>query len=423
MIEGIKLNQPIRSFLVKALIIALCFGVVSLLSNKEFIRDNVGDAGFDITNALFSFVESPKKKTIPNVIIFAIDDLYMKNRSLLDGNEDTNYGYRFSRQYIADFLNTLDLTLKKENITIQSLFINYDFSFTLSSDGKLLTDGDKALINELKKPRPYSIFLPKTQINNFIETYSDNTIQQLINNERIRFVSVGLLKNNDNSVRRYLGFKKLENKNYNNIAVELWQESGGNNNIKEDDIIANRILIKSDKHHPSKENCETKYNNWDGYSLHSADCLTINDFNFEKLDNAILMLGSTYKKNGDKHNIFMNRNLNGIEMHANTLMTLFYLNGQVKKINWWINMIITFIITFFVDIVAWILLPSTIKNGTLLHGLITTLSTLGIMIILSFILLMTYGYWFNWYVPIGLYLLYEIYEFIIKLTIRRKKCT
>ena len=417
-----NIKQPFKSFFIKALIIALCFGATSLVYHKEIIRDNIGDAGFDLTNFFFSLVKTPKQDDTPPVIVFAIDSLYMNSRGLLDVNNDVNYGYQFPRKYLANFVNVLDLKIKESQVKIQSLFIDYDFSFTLGQDGEALTKDDQLFIQALKVKRNYSILLPKTQINNFIENSKDKKIQKLIHDKKIQFVSVNLLTNNDNSARRYLAFRKFEDKRYNNVAIELWRQNGGNiSNLKNDDIVSNRILIKSNRYHPPKENCISKYNNWKGYSLHSANCLINDDFDMGELNlnNAIVMLGSTYQKNNDKHDIFMNGSLNGVEMLANTLMTLFYLDGQVKKVNWWQNMLLAFVITLFVDIL--VSLFSAIKNGSFLHSVITASATLSLMALLSFYLLTIYGYWFNWFIPIALYTVYEFFEFIYKLIKTRKK--
>jgi len=58
------------------------------------------------------------------------------------------------------------------------------------------------------------------------------------------------------------------------------------------------------------------------------------------------MLGSTHSKNSDKFavlNLLNNQKMYGVDIHANTLMSILYFNGQLKPISLWFGVIIVFI--------------------------------------------------------------------------------
>ena len=73
----------------------------------EFIRENVEDFSFDIVN---KFVLSTKEEKLdaPNLLLFKIDDSYLKDKKLLDENGETTYGYLFPRTYLAQIILDFD---------------------------------------------------------------------------------------------------------------------------------------------------------------------------------------------------------------------------------------------------------------------------------------------------------------------------
>ena len=179
----------------------------------EIVRVNVEDTAFDTLNK-FSIHKHSSDTNSKNVLLFAYDDIYMKENHLFDEDNHSNYGYLFPRDHIATFIENLDelITELDEGKSPKALFIDYDMAFSSMPYGNNLSTEDKKLITVLKKPRTYTILLPKTEQSNFLEHSQDIEVQQLIKSGAIRFVSVPLLRSDD-VVRRYKSFQTFGEKN------------------------------------------------------------------------------------------------------------------------------------------------------------------------------------------------------------------
>ncbi len=100
----------LKSALWKSLLATILFGLFYLFYSVEIVRNNVEDIAFDTINK-FSIHGHKVATDTPHVLVFAIDDLYMKTHKLFDEDNKSIYGYHFPRNYIADFIENLDTTL------------------------------------------------------------------------------------------------------------------------------------------------------------------------------------------------------------------------------------------------------------------------------------------------------------------------
>jgi len=419
-------RKLIKHSIYKSIIVTLLFIFVYQLYNIEIVRNKFEDAGFDITAKMFFSTKAEKVPNAPKVVVFGFDDLYMQKNHLFDEDNATNYGYLFPRLHIANFIKELDTitaTQKRLNKKMpKALFIDMDVSFGSLVDGNLSKE-DEALLDVLEEVnRSYPIIFPKTQTANFIEFSNRAKIQEMIKSKQIIFASVGLRNSLDNATRRYVTYKKIHNRydanttTYMNAQIILWNRlkaKDGNitlvqKSFEEHDIIANRILFK--QYQKAKYlNPLTKMSYWENYRYYSAE------YHFHGSDedvysDAVVMLGTTYHNNNDTFEVLSTSNainMAGVEVQANVLLTLFYLNGQLKPFPLWATILVVFVLVFLIDYgVAYLLYRLNKKENKWTTVGVLVLA-LGLMLLASLILL-HYGYWFNWFIPMILYDLIDV---------------
>lgn len=334
--------------IVKKIIISLIITIlVYFFYNVKFIQENIENYSFDILNK-FVLSTNYEKLNIPNLILFKIDDNYLKEKKLLDVNNETIYGHIFPRKNIAEIILNFDnhiMTIGKE-FSPKGLFIDYDIRYKSDVNNIELTKDDLLFIEALKKDRSYVIYLPKTANHNFIEELEDLVIQKKIKNKEIVFISTGLTISDDGITRRYYPYEEYFAKNtevkikYPLISVEIFRNIKNlQENILDDfsqnkiALIENKIIYKNYAEIESDKNYEYIQSYWNNLRIYSAnyplDLILKEDFK-----NAILFLGGNHRNSDDffKINTF-DYNLSGIEVHANALMTLFYLDGKLKRVN------------------------------------------------------------------------------------------
>ncbi len=408
----------------KSLLATTLFMIFYLLYSIEIVRSNVEDIAFDTVNK-FSIHKHPVDTNSSQVFLFAFDDLYMKEHQLFDEDNRSNYGYLFPRDRIAQFIESLDELVSEisEEQYPKALFIDYDMSFTAMPYGKMLAAEDRKLLEVLKRPRPYSVLLPKTEQANFIEVSDDKGIQQLIKEYRIRFVSVPLLQSRDDVVRRYQSFQSFGETHpsdpYIGVSVALWQvlrEKSIDINtswlqLKEKDIVANRIFIKAyNKGIIDEEGCLTQYSQWQQLRKYSAAC-SLFEIDYDDFSGSVIMLGGTHSQNNDKFevlSILRAQTFSGIDMHANALMTLLHLDGSLERLPLWSSILLVFISFFLLDsLVTLLFYKLHFNNEKLAFVTLLILSTL-LLISISIYLLRVHHLWFNWFVPLILFQLLEI---------------
>lgn len=376
----------------------------------EFIRANIEDFSFDLINQ-YIFYNKDEIINMPKVHVFKVDYYYLKEKKLIDTNNDTTYGYILPRKYLSELIEKFDKYfsyLDKKNYPF-GIFIDYDLSYKSDPNNLVLTDDDKLLIETLKKDREYKIYLAKTSNQNFIETLDDDVIQKKIKNKEIIFVSVGLSMSADNITRRYNPYEEFffngEKVKYPLIGLELFKNINCiENNLLEtfsttkSSLIENRILYKNNYEEEIIDNSSFIQSYWKNLKFYSANF----DLNFipaNDFSNSIILLGSTHENSND---IFtkdkVNNKLSGVEVHANSLLTIFYFNGKLKKLNLFYMLVIVSITIFFSDIFIKFLKNKYKKTFFFKEKAYLFLAII-VMSLFSYFILTFYGYWFNWMIP------------------------
>ncbi len=407
-------DENIKSALYAALVVSIVYIVAYIFYNNNFIRENIEDMAFDVVSK-FSIKTTPIKTNSLQVMVFAIDDLYMSEHKLYSEENKSNFGYLFPRDHISGFIENLDeLTMEMESKNLpKALFIDYDMSFTTMPYGKELSKEDKKLLHVLKRERDYTIFLPKTNSYNFIESSKDTEIQKSIKNKKIVFVSVSFLESSDGVVRRYQSSKQYMDKNgskeYEGVWIALWQILRGEeidlNSSKQlflkNDIIGNRIMTKSYNSLLKEDGCSMQESYWKNLTKYSANC-SLFDIVEEDYAGGILMLGGTYAQNNDNfdvNNIWSTDSFTGVDIHANTLMTLLHLDSSMQRLPLWISLILVFFTFFLLALfVSWMFALVKIDNKEKEFLVLFLVNTI-ILISVSIYLLREQHLWFNWLVP------------------------
>ncbi len=419
-------HTMLKSALWKSLFATILFGLFYLFYSVEFVRSNVEDIAFDTINK-FSIHGKEVKTDPPHVLVFAIDDLYMRKHQLFDEDNISNYGYLFPRNYIAEFIENLDAELAHEDfdgVAPKALFIDYDMSFTSMPRGAELSKEDRLLLEVLVKERPYAILLPKTQKANFIETSGDKSVQKAIREHRIVFVSVPLLKSKDDTVRRYSSkqsFGKMHPSTpYSSVNVILWQILTDQPNVdpfKKDDIIGNRIFLKAYTQSENSDECVAYTSQWQKLKKYSAQC-PLYEIDTKEFDGGIVMLGGTHSQNFDRFSVLSvlgEQSYTGVDIHANALMTMLHLGGSLKRLSLGWSLMIVFMSFFILDsLLTLFFMLFNYDHEKLSFVLLLLFSTL-LFISLSIYFLNVYQLWFNWFVPL---ILFQILEMIF--LIRKK---
>jgi len=427
--------------MVKATIGVLLFIVIYNLSNITLIKEYAQiDKPFELLNNFLLENDSVKTKS-PHVMLFGIDNYYLKSQNLIDEDNKTNYGYLFPNDKIAQFITKIDRlseALPKEKQP-KAMFIDYDFSFTTAIYGKDVTREDSIFIKVLKEPRNYTILLPKISKYNYIESLADKKIQELIRNKKIVFVSVSIPYSKDSKTRRYIPYTSYKDSltnqehNYTSVSVEMWhlfnQDINISKEFKEQDMIENNFIIKS-----YRQSLLSKYHkpsNWKMLDYYSAN-YSLEDIDSDNFDNALILLGSIY----DKEDMFQvtssSSKLSGIEVHANILMTLFYFDGKLKQFDIYKSsflVFITFIMLFWFTDRVLKFLPTKSKIFLINRGvsklMISLFITSVVMGLLSWFILIYYKEWFNWFIPVLLFeltgVIVLINRYILKKFIRKIK--
>lgn len=327
------------SSFITAIIATIFFALIHEYGNVQLIKKLTEDKAFDYLAKYYLADESVKTNS-PNVMVFGIDNFYFKEQGLLDDDNQTNYGFLFPHDKIVKFIEKID-EVSKDNAP-KALFIDYDFEFTSSVYGQILTEGNLAFIEILKKKRNYTILLPKTSKYNFIESSSDQRIQALISNQKIVFVSVPLPHSKDGVTRRFIPFIPYKHSmtnqehNYTSAYVSMWQMFNTERNIskdfKEQEVVENKLIVKNYQVSPyTNKRYLYQQSNWEMLKYYSAN-YPLERINNQNFSNALILLGRTdgedsFSVTGAKGK------LSGVEVQANALMTLFYFDGKLEKVD------------------------------------------------------------------------------------------
>jgi hypothetical protein len=362
LITGKQFILKLKQSLFKGILASLLTVLVYQFYYIEFIRSNVEDSAFDTMSWIILSREQTQTDS-SNILLLMVDDSYLKSKNLLDENNETRYGYIFPREYLAEIIASVD-TLTDDVDTQnrpKALFLDYDLSYCSDPLNITKSHGDQVLIDVLKKERSYTIYLPMTSNYNYIYHDKDERLQELIKNGKIKFVSVGLASAGDNISRRYYPYETYNDVNntptiFPNISIALWSEAMQTNmeinttfHQKRASLIENRIIFKN-KHIEEDKEFTSWQSNWQNLSGVSAN-FPLDMIYEEILANAVIMVGPSHQLSSDNFGIDKFGNgLSGVEMHANALMTLYYLDGKLKRFSLWLSIFIVFIVVSLVDI-------------------------------------------------------------------------
>lgn len=435
-IKDINFKSHIQESIYKAVIGTAFFMIVYLMSSIEIIRSNVEDTAFDVMNRFV--IQTIKQDTeSPNVLLFKVDDFYLRENKMLDDKNNTNYGYLFPRDKIAKFILRLDDFIKEVKLeqNPQALFVDYDFSYTSLPYNNKLSKEDLYLLEVLKKDRDYKIYLPKTNDLNFIEHSSDEKIQKLIESKKLVFVSVSLIESSDGTARRYLPSKEFydgdKKRTYTHAMVSLWQNSKTTKkryDFKNKNDIENRIIFKGYEEKIDEDTYEMYLSNWQKLFVYSAN-YPLDEIIEENFYDSIILLSGAYSNSNDTFSIGAVQeqdSLSGIEVQANALMSLFYLDGSMKKFDFFKSSALVFMLFLCLNLILEVIfdiLGFTDRRNLEMITLLVIISA--IMFYISYHILMVYRQWFDWFVPIVLFegaeLIVVIQKYVTNLYGKRNK--
>lgn len=403
----------------------------------EFIRSSVEDTAFDTIN-WFKLSKMKTDMDVSNLFVLLVDDYYLRSKQLLDDQNETRYGYILPRQYLSDIIKSIDALvddIEVENYP-KALFLDYDLSYLSDPNNKVMSVGDKALLEVLKKERPYTIYLPMTSHYNYIYHSDDKVIKKKIDSGALEFVSVGLTSAKDGISRRYFAYETYRDINntkrkFPNVSIALWIMQNGLDRTRLEtfshdkrSLIENRIIFK-DTHVLKSETYKEYQSNWMQLSAMSAN-YPLDLIYEESLKGAIIMVGSAHHASKDNFEIdAFYKAISGVEMHANALMSLNYLHGHLQRLPVVWSVLIVFVIVTLMDILINMLYDSRIYQSLLaykrsesdhkklkflvmilpekkeeLNRALLVVSSILIMIIISYQLLISSShYWFNWLIP------------------------
>ncbi|WNY97960.1 hypothetical protein SUSP_000378 [Sulfurospirillum sp. 'SP'] len=402
----------------------------------EFIRSSIEDFAFDTINKIALSQKPTKVATAPNIIILMVDNHYLRSTDLIDENNETRYGYIFPREYLASIINSIDETLSSIDPLKhpKALFIDYDLSYTSDPLNQTLSSGDIALIEALQKERTYTIYLPMTSSYNFIYDSKNPDLQQKIRDKKIVFVSTGLALSGDDISRRYYPYEHYKDQLFINIAIELWKQDKKDYFETEKmfsqtktSLIENRIILKEKEEFfdGTYMTWQSRWSNLMGFSAH----FPLDTLDEDVLQSSVLMLGAAHEFSNDVFGTSLKSKKNGVELHGESLMTLYYLDGNLQKLSLWLTLLIVFLTVFGCDYLFGMIFKPLLqlrkkskqvfkltptKLISIRYKLLSILIAVkrekfqdnysiwvatAILFFISYIGLVYYRIWFNWMIP------------------------
>jgi len=451
LLGNINLKATLKQSVLKASIAMILTVFIYQFYHIEFLRSAIEDAAFD-TTSWFALSKTTTDTNQSNTFVLMLDDNYLKSKALLDENNETNYGYILPREYLAEIIKSIDTLVAdvdEENYPY-ALFLDYDFSYLSDPHNRIPSSGDLEFLEVLKVPRPYVIYLPITSNYNFVYHSQDEKLQTLIDEGKIKFVSVGLTSASDGVSRRYYPYevyknRKGEDKKFAHVAIELFAKQNKLDkkiieNFSQEGIalVENRIIFKDTSTLEEREYSSWQ-SNWKKLSGFSAN-YPLDMIYEDDIRDAVFMVGATHSQSSDTFDIdAFSKEISGVEMHANALLTLGYLNGKLKRLPIYWSALIVFFIVAFVDFVLAKLYVKLSrwreklgssklqKFFTIIiheeqddfHEFWLVLLSLLIMFVLSYkLLLAEKHYWFNWMIPALMYFPYLMLMGLKKLVLK-----
>ncbi len=407
-----KKVSPLHS-LITSCIIVLAYGFVYLLHNVEIIRDHFEDNAFDNILLGMSYI-SQDVDNAPNALVMMIDHEYLKQRGLIDENNESTYGYIFPRNELANLLQSIDAQSKKLNI--KAVFLDYDLSYPQSETDEKISKNDQELLDFLSVPKPYKILLPVTGKHQF---YLDLLKQY----PWIVPVSVDFSNSKDGISRRYIAYEH----GYPSASVYMYamaQDESfelntsrlrvGEKTFVQEDIIENRIILKhTDFYNGFYESA------WNNLTIVSASMFDNLEFDTNAINKGtFLLMGSAYTHSNDIFNT-VNSSMYGIQVHANAFMSHFYLDGALKVFPILYALLTVFVLSFIVNYgFDYLNSVSPTSSKKILFSFASVLVMSAVMYSISYYLLYVYKVWFNWNIPLVLFAISEMVDMLLKISTR-----
>lgn len=347
--------------------------------NIERIAD-YDDMAFDIINMIDSNVSY---KSGNKILVFEIDDKFLKKNKLMDSNGRLNKNYNdlFPREHLIKFIEKID------KVEPRLLFIDLDL------DNREQNNEDRQLISLLRKKRNYPIFLTHNSNENFIE-------REKI--EGIYFVSTKFEKNFDNKVRKYYSFSISPKENNEQVRYYFAALvfSGNTSDIKDDhDVVRNRFIFK-ERFLDSDSIVKSYWKDINYYSLNKEPLSLKRDHTKD----SIIFLGINHSDttNNDSYHVYNGYKASGIELIANSLANIYYFSPRIEPLPIAASFIIIFLVTFLARYMS--LITFNRKESIIFFVFIAIFANL----IISYFFLKYSSYWFNYFTPYVIYIAYEI---------------
>lgn len=336
-IQSLFYQKIIVNIVVFAIITTGLYAIFIKNLDSNIIRE-IDDNAFSLMSIYIDIEKEFKEK----IYIYKVDNEFLKQESLMDDFNRTNSDYRefIPRRYITDFIDKLDKRTPK------LLFIDYTLDSPRISLDKLPFDEDKLkraikeeedfieILN--KKGRTYPIYLVHNENYNYLE--------KSITSKNIKFVSTIHIKE-CSALRRYEPYIQRTN----HLGVEdlyyyaPFEFLGINNStiIKENKIVNNRFIYQKIK--------EVYIPKIKSFSF-SVD---VKYLPLEKINNSMVFIGESHSDSLDKHNILnIEKKVDGIDIIANNVMSIAYLNSQLKLVPFWTSLFLIFCIALIARILS-----------------------------------------------------------------------
>ena len=374
--NNIFLNALIFTFLSSAMY------VLFIKNNDiELIRQYDDDA-FDIMN----YVVSTKQYNFnQQVLVFEVDDNFLKKNRLMDedGLTNQNYGEALPRQYLINFIKEVD------KVEPKLLFIDYNLNFNTQPQE------DAKLIKLLEKERSYPIYFTHNKNFNFIE--------QKVKSNNVQFVSTVLAENIDGIVRRYESF--IERKNSAGelqryyYAPLMFADVDISKLKTSYDVTKNRFIYKD--RFRDEASIEKSY--WNNIMFFSFEKKIVS-LKKQYTKDAIIFLGENHSNSSDIHTIYNGSEKSGVEILANSLASIYYFNPQIELLPIISSILILCISTFIARIIYILFIEKKLFRFRIFFLVIAFL----INFLISYLVFTFNHSWFNY--NIIAYFVYFIYD-------------
>jgi CHASE2 domain-containing sensor protein len=374
--------------------------LVYYFHNLEYIRDQFEDFGFDtimyppFVSSFLGMSHQTQSVNAPNTLIIEIDKKYLEQKHMISANNEPQYGYVFPRRNLAEIIEKIDTLSPK--IKPKAVLIDYDLSMTMLPGGHQFSEDDQKLLDILSKKHDYKILIPITGSQNIF-------YDRLKDKSWILPASVSFSSSSDSISRRFIAFEN----GIPNASLIMYSIANHcqypfitngklsicNELFDKQEIITNRVISKT-----IDKNDGFGQSKWSHLSTISASMIDNLEFDSNELKKGtFIFIGSGYDYANDTFNTGNGNTLSGVEMHANTFVSHFFLPNGLKQFNLLWACITIFFATLFFNI---FFLENHEKDNHLFFPSAKTLFFISALLFsISYALLLYWKTWFNWSIP------------------------